>query len=236
MGGVCFILLLKGEHLKIVLPKLSDIKNALDFGVPLIPHVFGVFLLSSVDRIIIGHELGLSSAGIYMLAVQVSMALNLIFNSINKAYVPWLYKSLSENNYEIKLYIVKNTYLYFLSLAFIAILGFTLAPIVIGFVVGDKFKIASEYIGWLILGQVFTGMYLMVTNYIFYSKETKILSLITILSGMLHVFMLFLLTPKFGLYGACYSFVFCMAIRFLLVWYLAAKKIKMPWILNKESK
>src|SRR5690606_31871495 len=44
----------------------EHIREALHFGVPLVPHVAGGFLLASVDRYIINGELGLAKAGIYM--------------------------------------------------------------------------------------------------------------------------------------------------------------------------
>ena len=76
----------------------------------------------------------------------------------------------------------------------------------------------------------------MVTNYIFYSKETKLLSLVTIFTGALNVLLLYVLIPIFGLKGAAYSFCISMSIRFLVTWSIASKKVKMPWCLNEFRK
>lgn len=224
------ILLFKDRLLIFKLPDVKCIKSAVNFGFPLMPHIFGAFLLTSVDRVIIKNQLGLSSSGVYLLAVQFSLVLSIVFDSINKAYVPWLYESLTKNDDVLKLKIVKNTYLYFSFLLIMVFLSFYISPPILNFIVGNGYEQASEIIAWLLLGQVFGGMYLMVTNYIFYSKETKLLSLITIVTGLLNIILLYWLIPIYNLSGAAYSYCISMMLRFLFVWFLANKKVNMPWL------
>jgi len=231
-----FYLLIKHELITFSLPNKKSIYEALNFGAPLVPHIFGAFLLSSADRYVINDSLGVGAAGIYLLAVQLSSALSIIFDAINKAYVPWLFENLTKNDTAIKFSIVKNTYKYFVLLSVVAVLGFIIGPWGVTFIAGDNFSKAATIIGWLLLGQVFSGMYLMVTNYIFYSKETKLLSLVTIFTGALNVLLLYMLVPMFGLKGAAYSFCASMLIRFIMTWLLANKKVKMPWLFIQVSK
>jgi len=220
---------------KLVLFKYNrkDIQYALSFGVPLIPHVLGGFLLLSVDRLVINKELGLEMTGIYMVAVSLGSALNLIFNSINKAYSPWLFGQLKENNQEKKITIVKNTYLYFIFLILMSFLAFFIAPPILKLIVGEKFHRAADVLPIIVIGQVFLGMYFMVTNYIFYVKKTKYLSYVTISSGAINVVLLLLLIPHYGISGAAYAFMIANLIRFVGTWILSAKLYDMPWSLFK---
>jgi O-antigen/teichoic acid export membrane protein len=208
----------------------SYIREALHFGVPLIPHVAGGFLLASVDRFVINDQLGLAQAGIYMVAVQISMSLALVFDSINKAYVPWLFERLKRNIYEEKKEIVRNTYIWYLIIIFGISLAFWIGPLFVEIIAGKEYVEAGAVIGWLALGQGFSGMYLMVTNYIFYSKRTGLLSLVTLSSGLLNLALLFLLIPLLGLKGAAIAFSIAMGIRFLLTWWVAQKRHPMPWL------
>lgn len=226
---VSFCFLIKHKLLIAILPNKKSIYEALNFGAPLVPHIFGMFLLSSADRYVINDNLGLAAAGVYLLAIQLSSVFSIVFDAINKSYVPWLFENLAKEDNAIKLSIVKNTYKYFVVLIILAILGFIIGPWVVTFVASDKFIEASTIIGWLLLGQIFSGMYLMVTNYIFYSKETKLLSLVTILTGLLNLLLLYILIPQFGLKGAAWSLCFSTFCRFVFVWILASKKVKMPW-------
>jgi O-antigen/teichoic acid export membrane protein len=207
----------------------SRIREALAFGVPLIPHVAGGFLLASVDRIVVNAELGLGPAGMYMVAVQISTAMLLVFDAVNKAYIPWLYERLQRDVMAEKRQIVRYTYLYFCIVLLMAAIAFLLGPFLIRLIAGGQYTAAGEVIGWLALGQSFCGMYFMVTNYIFYSKRTAMLSLATITSGLLNVGLLLVLIEPLGLTGAAQAFCIAMAVRFLLTWVVAQKRHPMPW-------
>lgn len=230
LGIVAFFFLFKDGLLGFSV-RLDLIKDALKFGMPLIPHIGGAFLLSTVDRLVINKQLGLESAGIYMVAVQLTMAMSICFDAFNKAYVPWLFERLKEGCLEKKYQIVQWTYAYFFVVLAIAGLAFVIGPYVITLIAGEEYAAAGEVIGFLALGQAFQGMYLMVTNYIFFAKRTAGLSIVTIFSGLLNVGLLVLLVPVFGLQGAAVAFLISMAVRFLSTWWLASFSHPMPWLL-----
>lgn len=226
---IALFLLKKNQLLGFFNWRLDYIKEALKFGIPLIPHIGGIFLLRSVDRLVINSELGLADAGIYMVAVQLAGSVGLIFDAINKAYVPWLYERLKRDQAKEKKKIVRFTYLWFLLILLGSALAFLIGPWLVVLIAGQQYTKAGEVIGWLFLGQAFGGMYLMVTNYIFYSKRTGLLSLATIFSGLLNILLLVVLIQLLGLQGASIAFSIAMAIRFLLTWWVAQKVHPMPW-------
>lgn len=206
------------------------IKEALAFGVPLIPHVVGAFLLFSVDRFVINSEFGLEAAGLYMVAVQISLVLGVLFDSVNKAYVPWLFERLSRGDESENHQLIKYSYLYFLLLLSLALLAFWLGPVVVRLFAGEQYTMAGALIGWLALGQSFKGMYFTVTGYIFYQKKTSVLSLITIVSGGINLAGLLVGISLFGLEGAAIAFAVAMACQFIFSWMFAAKVHPMPWL------
>lgn len=212
----------------------ADINYALSFGVPLVPHVIGGFLLLSVDRLVINKELGIEMTGIYMVAINLGSALNIIFNSINKAYSPWLFDQLKAGKQNSKRDIVKKTYLYFIFLVLMAALSFLIAPPILKLVVGEKFHQAADVLPIIVIGQVFLGMYFMVTNYIFYIRKTKYLSYITISSGAINVFLLLLLIPNYGIGGAAFAFMIANLWQFTCTWVVSSKLYDMPWALWRE--
>lgn len=208
---------------------LDHIKDALRFGIPLIPHVAGAFLLLTIDRLIVNAKLGLGEAGIYMAAVQLAMVASICFDALNRAFVPWLYERLARNIMEEKLLIVRATYIYFMGLLVVAFGGFLIGPYAVRVLIGDNYQDASQIIGWLLMGQIFKGFYLMVTNYIFFSKKTIYLSMVTMTSGLINVLLLFCLIDYMGLKGAAMAFTIATAIQFLLAWYVANRTFAMPW-------
>ncbi len=208
---------------------LPRIQEALKFGVPLIPHIAASFLLVSFDRVVISAEIGLADAGVYMVAVQLAGALGIFFDAINKAYVPWLFERLKRDKPEEKIAIVRYTYWWFGAILVGASLAFLIGPWLVTFVAGQAYARAGDVIGWLILGHAFGGMYFMVTNYVFYSKRTGLLSLATITSGLINVALLVVLVRLLGLKGAAIAFSISMGIRFLLTWWVAQRRHPMPW-------
>jgi O-antigen/teichoic acid export membrane protein len=178
---------------------------------------------------VINAKLGAADVGIYMTAAQLAAGLGLIFDAINSAYVPWLFERLKRNETQEKRQIVRWTYFYFLVLAGVVILAFTLAPRVLVLVTGDKYAAGAKVISWLILGWVLHGMYLMVTNYVFFSKRTGLLSLSTITAGLLNVGLLLVLVPYQGLRGAAIAFAISSAVKLILTWSAAQRSHPMPW-------
>lgn len=231
------ILLIKNNLISTIpKPKSSLIKDALSYSVPLLPHTVGVFFISFIDRFIINKEIGLSEAGIYMVGVQLSSTIAIIFNSLYQAYIPWLFEKLKKNDINEKEKIVKYTYLFFIFLLFSSFFIFIISPIIVKLIVGIEYYSITNIIGWLFLGQIFGGMYLIMSGYIYYSKKTSRLALITILSGIINIILLLIFVPKYGLIGAATSFSFVKLLQFITVYLSSIKCVNMPWfkILGKS--
>lgn len=235
--GISIYLLIKGRLLNIWIWRKKYLIEALKYAVPLMPHVAGLFLLSSIDRVVINNEIGIAEAGIYMVAFQITSAIAIIFDAINKAFVPWLFEKLKNNILEEKVKIVRITYIWYIFILIGALLSFFIGPPIVILMAGDNYIRSGDIIGWLVLGQGFNGMYLMVTNYILFSKKTGMLSIASISSGILNVLLLIFLTRLYGLEGTAIAFAISMMVRFLLTWWLAAKSQNMPWfnIFSKSS-
>lgn len=230
MALVSFFFLKRDDLVNLFTIKYKYIKEALNFGLPLMPHIIGVFLLASVDRYVVNDRLGLESAAIYMVSFQLSSTFSIVFDAINKVYIPWLFALLKNDVEEEKLKVVKHTYLYFLFLLLLVGAGFLFAPPIVVFIAGEKYQQAGDLIGFLCAGQIFNGMYLMVTNYIFYSKKTKLLSVITIITGVINVVLMVLFLECNGLIGVAQAFAIGQFLRFLFTWILSANVKRMPWL------
>ena len=237
----CFIsfiislyLLYKDNLISIFVWNKSYIKEALSFGVPLLPHTFGLFLIAMTGRFVINNHLGLSEAGIYMVAVQLSTSMSIVFDAINKAYIPWLFERLKHEDNQEKRRIVRNTYMYFIAILIVVAFAFALGPFIVTLIAGEKYKSAGDVIGWLCLGQAFGGMYLMVTNYNFYAKKTRNLAIVTIATGIINVPLLLIFVNKFGIVGAGIAFAIAKFLQFSMTWFLANRAVYMPWNLLKS--
>jgi len=224
-------ILYKRKYIKISLDK-KYVKDILLFGIPLIPHALGGWIITSIGRIFINSMIGLASTGIYTVGYQVGMIIGLLATSFNTAWTPFLFKKLQENNYSTKIKIVRYTYLYCISLIGLALfLGF-IAPTLLIFLVGKSFYGASQYVKWIAMGFAFEGIYLIVGNYIFYVKKTYLLSLVTISCGLLNIGLNYFLIKLNGALGAAQATFLTYVIFCLGTWFLSNRVYKMPWRLG----
>jgi O-antigen/teichoic acid export membrane protein len=205
-------------------------RDALKFGLPLIPHVIGGLLIVAADRFVIVRLLDVAQAGIYMVALQVGQALGLMTESFNKAYAPWLMRNLLNSPKDLRIKIVRGTYLYFVLVLTIAVIFGLSAPLFLGFLVGESFRTAGELVIYIALGFAFGGCYFMVTNYVFFESKTRILAFVTLVVGLVNIPLMFILVEQNGIIGAGQAFMLTNAFSFIATWWLAQKIHPMPWL------
>ena len=227
---ISIFLLLRDNLLNFVSWNPHHIRESLNFGIPLMPHVMGVFLLTMIDRFVIASELGIGQSGIYMLAAQLATLVALVHEAINKAFLPWLYEKLKQDQMEDKILIVKYTYIWFFIIIATTPAAFLFGPLFVSIIAGPDYAEAGKVFGWLALGHSIGGMYSMLNCYIYFSKQTSILSWVTIVSGFLNVCLLILFIKIYGIQGAAIAFSISMLVRFFLTWMAAQAKHPMPWL------
>ncbi len=225
---ISFYLLVRNEYIKFNLKK-CDILYALKFGIPLIPHALGSILFSAIDRFFLTNLIGLEETGNYSVAYQLGAIIGIITISVNNAFVPWLFDNLNKNLIEIKIYIVRWTYIYFFALIFLALFLLLILPFGINFFIGKSFKTINSYTTLIVFGFVFQGMYYMVINYITYVNKTYLLALITMLIALVKIPITYFSIIWFGAFGASLSFCVTFFLFFISTWILSASVYKMPW-------
>jgi O-antigen/teichoic acid export membrane protein len=206
------------------------VQKALQLGTPLIVHVVSATLFMMSDRLFISYYLGNEALGIYAVGAQVAMMALIIQQSFNQAWVPYLFKNLKIGSRENKIKIIKISYismLFFLLLPFIIEL---INPLFFYFFINEKFIDAMSYVFWIALGYSLLGMYKVVTNYIFYKKRVKLLSMMTFLSLLINLILNYFLIQKYGAIGVAYGTSITVAIFFIIAFILANKVHPMPWL------
>lgn len=210
---------------------LIHIRDALAFGVPLIPHVLSVWFMTSVDRFLITNFVGLADTGIYTVGYQFGMIIGIIAVAFNQAWAPIFYEMIKDVDAPGKIKLARLTYLYFIVILLLALALAIVARPVIGLVLGPEFIESFRFVFWIAVSYAFNGMYFMVCLYVMYSKKTHILSLVSLIVGVLHVFISYHFIQLYGAIGAAQATLISFFIRFVFVWFLSTKVCPMPWIL-----
>ena len=233
---IAFFILLRRNEISFKFD-LKFVFEALKFGIPIIPHTLGGVLIGMADRFLLTNIVGVEETGIYSLATQLGMIIYFLTTSFNNAYSPWLFMKLNENNLSSKIKIVKFTYLYFISLPLVGVIYLFGIHFLLHYFVGENFLSSERYLVWLIIGNIFQGMYFMVTNYIIFLKKTHILAIVTAFTAIFNIVLNYLLITSIGSVGAAITFAISWFLFFVITWILSASLYKMPWFsLNILSK
>lgn len=201
-----------------------------NFALPLIPIEIKSTVLTYMDRVFLANMVNVATTGVYSLGNQVSLPLLFIAQSFNLAFVPWLFMNLKENSDEKKRKIVKISYIYFAVAILVAVVWSLFSKTMISIITDTGYENAHVYVLWLSLGYAFTGMQMMVVNYIYYSKKLNVYATITTIIMVLNLIFNYVLIKEDGPVGAAEATLICNIISFLSTWVISIKIYPMPWL------
>ena len=205
-------------------------KDAMRFGVPLIPHVLGAYMMAMSDRFILSALLDLKSVGLYAVGIQMAMAIGIFADALVKAYGPYLLKSLSSKFLDQKEVIVRNTYFVFVTFLLIAVVYSLILPWIYSVFVGESFQDSVDIAKVTSFGYAFQGMYYTIVGFLFYKEKTGMLSILSVACGVVNVGVTYWLVIAYGIVGAAWAFSIIYIVLFLGTWALVQKVYPMPWL------
>tara|TARA_B110000467_G_C17831431_1_gene220166 strand:- start:36 stop:509 length:474 start_codon:yes stop_codon:yes gene_type:complete len=155
--------------------------------------------------------------------------------SVNQAWAPSLYEILnSKPNDVIKLEIVKQTYKVMLFMIAITLLFIVAAPYIFIFFINENYHLGILISRIISIGFLINGLYFLVTNYILFSKNTKVLSYITTIISIIGAVINYYLILEYGIMGAAYGLIVTFGLLFITVFYYSNKSYRMPWLLKLD--
>ena len=90
-GLLSIFIIIKRKYITISFNK-KYIKDALFFGVPLIPHALGGWIITGIDRIFINSMVNVAATGLYSVGYTIGSIIGLLAYSFNLAWSPFLYE------------------------------------------------------------------------------------------------------------------------------------------------
>ena len=185
---------------KPVLPKKRYMKYAFMVGFPIVFHALSQNILGQSDRVMMqSMKIDSVQIGIYSLFYSLSSVLSTILNALNSSWCPFYYDYISKDDWENINIKTKN----YIELFTVLSVGFLLVSKEVTYIMADKsYWDGIRILPILVFGVYFMFMYQFFVNFEFFHKKTKIIAFGTISSGILNIFLNFILIPRFGMYGA----------------------------------
>lgn len=220
VAAPCLVIIFKNINWCI---HFSHIKNSLDFAVPLIPHLFSLWALNLSDRFILERYVSLKDIGIYGLGYQLASVLQIVAFSATNAISPFYYRT-AANSHDAQTLLprVATYYLFFLAWGAIALTG--LSSDILRLIAADKsFHEAYRVIPWVVFGFFARGFYFVFVMAVYYSKNLKLMSVITIIALGVNVVLNFIFIPRYGYVAAAVTTFIAFAVQAAAMYFYAQK-------------
>lgn len=203
--------LIRRGYLKKLWPDKRNLKDALSFGLPLIPHTTSTWIRQGLDRYIINYFYVTSDVGLFSFAYNFANVIQIVGFAFNATNSVFIYKNLSLDAVAARSCLWKQTkmmLLFFVLLAiFVCLATSIFIPVILPEYIGS-----IPYLFPLCIAAMSQCIYYLFVNYLFYYKKTRGLMYITFSMSILHFLLSLLLTR----YSIMYTAYITMTVNFFI--------------------
>jgi O-antigen/teichoic acid export membrane protein len=174
----------------------------------------------------------LEELGIYTVAYQLGLLVYYFLGAVNKAYVPFFFKTAEEDK---NAKVVFEDIIKYYSVLILSIgLGLSIfsREIITLMVTNKAYYGAIGVIPIIALAYTVDGYYYMSVNGIFYSKKTQVLALTTGITAVTDIILNAILIPRFGMYGAAIATTAAYTVLFILTYIVSQRYYYIKWHWN----
>jgi O-antigen/teichoic acid export membrane protein len=197
------------------------LKRSLAFGLPLVPHALAGWVLTFSDRTILGRYTSLREVGLYSLAYNISMLMNLISQSINQAWGPIYYDLASTDDGRLKL--PRLTTVYAVTVVFAGMAYMLFAREALMVLASPRYWQAAELVPVIVAAYVCFAMYSVVSTGIFFAKKTKWVAGISGAAAVVNIGLNLWLIPRYGMWAAAVNTLIAYALMAVVARYLTGR-------------
>lgn len=181
-------------------------KYGLGISLPLIFHSLSLYILSQSDRVMITKMCGEDFNGIYTVAYSYAMLINIILSAANEAWLPWFHDTFFDNDISLIRKKVKPLVLLgcMLGIGCIAI-----APEMMIIMGPSDYRLGVWAVPPITIGAVCQYIYQQYVHVELHMKQTKYISMGTMVAAGLNLILNLIYIPKYGFIAAGYTTMVC---------------------------
>ncbi|WDV29635.1 lipopolysaccharide biosynthesis protein [Aeromonas caviae] len=202
---------------------LNFYDNYFKSGLAYVFNELGNQIIRIGDKFLIMIFLGSSFVGPYAVASQVA-SIALILNSVfTQAWQPYVFKILSSNSPQEKRKLYTLTLVIIGAFLFIYLALDAISIAIYDIFIDIRYHESLPAVKWLLAGFFFTFVYGIFADYMFFSKQIKKISLVTLFNLVLFVIFSVLFMAEYGAFGVAYAFSLSSLSSTILCAYLSYK-------------
>lgn len=193
------------------------VRDALRYGIPLIPHLIGNALLVGADRWALEYYGLREDLGLYTLATQLTLPILLVASAWNEAASPRFHNLWRDQGDAAARAAFPRLLGGFLAITLLALGAVLVALPIFRYLVGARFVAAFPLVPWTGLGLVIGCCFSAFVAVLEWRKATRLIPLLTLSAVGVNIALNFLLVPRWGVYGAIAGTGLAYLFRFLVL-------------------
>lgn len=221
------------KRIGIKIPTFSPIKKYLRFSLPIIANHVSYWMITSIDRYLIGFFLGVLFVGYYVPAYSIGTILNLFLFPIAfilSVVLPKLFDEKKIN--EVKTYL-RYSLKYFLVIVIPSAFGLSVLSKQLLTLLSTKEISANAYFvtPFILSSILIYGISYFFSEILILFKKTKLIAIIWAIAAVLNFVLNLIFVPIFGILAAAITTLLAYIVAFLLIWHFAFKELqfKIDW-------
>ncbi|MBP2044976.1 flippase [Methanobacterium aggregans] len=207
------------------IPKFSNMREYLSFGLPTVPSNLSYWITDSSDRYVIGIFLGTAFVGYYSPGYTLGNIIMLILAPFTLLLPSVLPKYYEDNNMEQVDVFLKYSLKYFLLVAIPSAVGLSLLSKPILNILTTTEIAANGYLitPFVALSAILIGIYGITSNILVLEKKTKIIGTVWIICAILNLGLNIIMVPYLGILGAAAVTLISYVVAFSIMLYYSNK-------------
>ena len=204
-------------------------KRMLRTGLTFVPHALSGLLALTIGSWLLAKLDPGGSLAIYGIAVGFVQLVDLPMFSFGNAAYPTLARLMSDGSREAMRQQARLYTLLVIAVVALNLGVYLFAPTAIWLLTAPKYHGAMALVGILVFGWMFSGMYLIVSQPVFFFGGGLWLAMATASSTVVSVALAICLIPRYGMYGAAWSMVGSHATAFVVASMASYYLYRLPW-------
>lgn len=210
--------------------KWVHLRPALAYSLPQLPHTAASQIGAITDRLVLNARLGTSAAGLYSVGSMLAMVVEIIAQSVNRAYVPLSMAALKSRSPSELAQLRAIGALVVASFCLLGTIVSAFSSELLWLLAAPAFAPAADVVPLLAFAGVSSSAYYLFVNILFFDRSaTRLIALGTVSAALLNVVLVFLLAPTFGLKGAACAALISQSVAAVLVAWIGARFDPVDW-------
>lgn len=207
----------------------QHLRTGLVFALPITPHLLSTWALNLADRFVLQQFVPLSDIGIYAFGYQVASIVQVIAYSIATALSPYFLKTATDNPNAPAILSRMATYYIAVvvwgGLGMIALSGSGIKLVALR----PEYYAALAVIPWVVAGSVVRGYYFIFLDAVYFSKNLRVLPMVTFGAALGNIVLNLLLVPQIGYIAAAITTFLCFAAQAVVMGVAAQRLYWLPY-------